>query len=29
MQWEILSGLVQWEIVLSFTPVSKEINLII
>jgi len=29
IQWEILSGLVQWEIDLSFTPMSKEVNLII
>jgi len=27
MKWEILSSLVQWKIVLNFTPISEEVNL--
>jgi len=29
MQWKIFYNLMHWEIVLSFTPISNEINLII
>ena len=29
MQRETLSGLVQWEIVLSFTPISNKVNVMI
>jgi len=28
-RWEIHSGLVQWEIVWSFAPISMKVNLII